>query len=647
MNIVPDVLQKRYQNLRELENGPFITIYSAEVNDKGSQSYLTIRMLHSPDSDYVKDFEQTVSDLKTLQSPQIAWVNESGEAAGVAFAICEYVEGIRLDSLLEKRGKPFTPQEAFSVALDILKALKTAHEKQVYWLKIKPSNLIITPQNELKIVDVGIDRPHFNQAKLDSAVLDTVYYESAEEAAGDVPTESSNLYSLGVVLYEMLSGRPPFVAATTFDLKQMHCEQTPVSLPDVDPKARRFKADQIVQKALAKEPTKRYQNIAEMTQDIQRYLAKNGGVLPLGVVVSPPPPLPPEPTFKEKSILWAGKSTTFVKGLWAEKTKRLWLIAVPILAVVLLGILLFTLSIKPSDGKGPLGVAGSITVTTTPLVSPLPTARTAAPTQRIAAPITTPAATTVAPTATATPDLFASLLKQIEDAKQAGNFELAAQLVDKLKDIQNPPKPDEVRSQAVDVYCRYGDDQARNADIGKGIEYLQKCLSEGPSDDYQALLERANLYREGATIFAKDKNWGAAVPTLEKLYGLDKGFRDIRDILLDAYFQFAGILDSNNDKATAQDLICNRARAMDLSDDKKAAVEARCKELTPPTATIRINTPPPAGGSGPINTPTPVRPTPPPQPPTPVPVNNTPTPVRPTPVPPTVCIIIKGVTTCR
>ena len=557
MNNLPE---EHYHNLELLEEAAFARINKAQ--HKSSREYVAVKRWYGSERDY---FNQEVATLESLQFPPLGQVSRTNDSARTPSITYQYVEGKRLDVLLKERGKPLTPPESISIALAVLEALKPFHQKSIFDLKIKPSNLVITPQGTLKILDFRIDRPRLDQANFKSGVLDTIYYESVEEAKGELPVESSNLYSLGIVLYEMLSGKPPFIAPTTFGLKQMHLQQKPANLPNLD-------LDHLIQKALSKEPAGRYPHIVEMSAALDSYLAKNGaGVLPLNRIVNPtlPPPPPPSPPDVGERI---GQPIRM-----NEKRPLVLVGLVVFIALTAIGFILSkdkTPTTVTNTDKTPTSVA--VVITTVP--PPVPTTKLATTTTQ--APTPTPTLTPVPTTPTPAGTPISGLFDQIGTAIDQNNWEEAVKLTNSLKENSNLTEPEKAKasSLAAQVYCTYGKEQAHK-DYTTGINYLDKCIQEDPSPENKALLEKTKQHKDAAAL-ANDKKWAEAIAQLKTLYEQDKSFTNTRDILVDAYLQYASAL-KTSDKTQAQDLVCNKAKSIELTDEQKGTIDTLCKELSP------------------------------------------------------------------
>src|SRR5213079_3209398 len=203
-----------------------------------------------------------------LSHPNIVGVYDVGEDDGLPFIVMEYVEGQTLADLLRRRGR-LEPDEAVALTLQACAGLETAHEAGLVHRDVKPQNLLVTPGGTVKIADFGIarslDGTHLTQA---GTVLGTAGYLAPEQAAGETVTAAADVYALGAVLYELLTGRPPYVAEslTELFLKQRHGSITPVRELARDVPAA---LEDTVMRALARDPRYRPESAAALAGELR------------------------------------------------------------------------------------------------------------------------------------------------------------------------------------------------------------------------------------------------------------------------------------------------------------------------------------------------------------------------------------------
>ncbi|WP_437187762.1 protein kinase domain-containing protein [Planctomicrobium sp. SH668] len=247
-----------YKILRELGSGGMGTVYLAENQE--TQAQVAMKVLPasmSREPGFVARFGREIKAMQELKSPHIVEFFDSGEADGTYYYTMEYVDGETLTSRL-KREKRIPWREAIEIATQICKALKSAHNCGIIHRDLKPSNLLLAKDGSVKLTDFGIAQL-FASTKLTvtGGILGTAEYMSPEQAQGHRATRQSDIYSLGAVLYVMLTGRPPFTGKTTLDIIQKHrfnqFDSPRRIVADIP-----FWLDEIVCQCLAKKPEARY-----------------------------------------------------------------------------------------------------------------------------------------------------------------------------------------------------------------------------------------------------------------------------------------------------------------------------------------------------------------------------------------------------
>jgi len=290
------------------------------------------------DEGFVMRFRREAQAAASIGHPHIVSVFDTGSDDGVHFIVMEYVEGRTLAEILAGGGR-ILPDRAIDIAMDVCTALEAAHAQGVIHRDIKPGNIMLNERGEVKVTDFGIARvtTTADTVAQTAAILGTASYLSPEQAQGQPVDGRSDIYSLGCVLYEMVTGRPPFLGDSPVAVasKQVLEQPTPPSRLNTDVTA---DLDAVILRALAKNPANRYQSAEEMHADLER--AKRGlpvqatPLLAAGTtqVLDRPPAHPTEvlsPTEPERRTNWVPIVVTLV--LIALLGALLWFLAVNVL----------------------------------------------------------------------------------------------------------------------------------------------------------------------------------------------------------------------------------------------------------------------------------------------------------------------------
>ena len=290
------------------------------------------------DEGFVMRFRREAQAAASIGHPHIVSVFDTGSDDGVHFIVMEYVEGRTLAEILAGGGR-ILPDRAIDIGMDVCRALEAAHAQGVIHRDIKPGNIMLNPRGEVKVTDFGIARVTATADTIEqtAAILGTASYLSPEQAQGQPVDGRSDIYSLGCVLYEMVTGRPPFLGDSPVAVasKQVLEQPTPPSRLNPDVTA---DLDAVILRALAKNPANRYQSAEEMHADLER--AKRGlpvqatPLLAAGTtqVLDRPPAHPTEvlsPTEPERRTNWVPIVVTLV--LIALLGALLWFLAVNVL----------------------------------------------------------------------------------------------------------------------------------------------------------------------------------------------------------------------------------------------------------------------------------------------------------------------------
>ncbi len=283
----PRLLGGRYELDGVVGRGGMAEVYRArDIRLDRIVAVKTLREDLARDQTFQARFRREAQSAASLNHPSIVAVYDTGEdMAGpthVPYIVMEYVDGRTLRELL-RDDRRLLPERALEITDGVLRALDYSHRNGIIHRDIKPGNVMLTRSAEVKVMDFGIARAVSDaQATMTQTaqVIGTAQYLSPEQARGERVDARSDLYSTGCLLYELLTGRPPFTGDSPVAIAYQHVRENPIPPSRVDPEIPAW-ADSIVLKAMAKDPAERYQSAAEMRTDIQRALS--------GVPVAAPP----------------------------------------------------------------------------------------------------------------------------------------------------------------------------------------------------------------------------------------------------------------------------------------------------------------------------------------------------------------------
>jgi serine/threonine-protein kinase len=273
--LINTLFDGRYRIMRKLGSGGMADVYLAEDEELGRR--VAIKILndrHANDEQFVERFRREAKNAAGLSHPNIVSIYDRGEAEGTYYIAMEYLDGRSLKELVVARG-PLPIQDAIAATRQVLGALRFAHRKGVVHRDIKPHNVMADADGRLKVTDFGIARAGVSQMTEAGSIIGTAQYLSPEQARGAAVDQRSDLYSVGIVLYEMLTGQVPFTGESPVEIAMKHLSDTPrppsMLRPEIPPDL-----DMVVLRALAKNPEDRFQTAEEMDAELERVAAGAG-----------------------------------------------------------------------------------------------------------------------------------------------------------------------------------------------------------------------------------------------------------------------------------------------------------------------------------------------------------------------------------
>ncbi len=269
--MIDTLIADRYKLIKKIAVGGTSDIYIA--TDIKLKREVAIKILARSDDgnrSFVAKFKKEAQILAKLNDPHIVSVYDWGEFEGSYYICMEYIKGRNLKDLIERKGI-IDPKAASIYAIQICKALEVAHQNNLIHRDIKPQNILITEDNKVKVTDFGIAKSLADDSTKTINIMGTANYISPEQAQGKILDRSTDIYSLGIVLYEMLTSDLPFRGASSIDITLKHINEKPIEpsilVDNIPPKI-----EKIVMKCLEKDPENRYKDASELREDIQNFL---------------------------------------------------------------------------------------------------------------------------------------------------------------------------------------------------------------------------------------------------------------------------------------------------------------------------------------------------------------------------------------
>lgn len=264
------IIGDRYEILEKIGTGGMSDVYKAKCHKLNR--FVAIKVLKqefSENANFVTKFRVEAQAAAGLMHPNIVNVYDVGEENGIYYIVMELVEGITLKKYIEKKAR-LSVKEAVSIAIQVSMGIEAAHNNHIIHRDIKPQNIIISKEGKVKVTDFGIAKAATSNT-ITSNVMGSVHYTSPEQARGGYSDEKSDIYSLGITLFEMLTGRVPFNGETTVAIAIKHIQE-PIPSPRDYVSEIPVSVEQIVFKCCQKSPDRRYQSMAELVADLKQSL---------------------------------------------------------------------------------------------------------------------------------------------------------------------------------------------------------------------------------------------------------------------------------------------------------------------------------------------------------------------------------------
>lgn len=264
------ILGKRYQIVEKISVGGMSNVYKAlDMNLKRYDAVKILKEEFAQNPEFLEQFRQEANSVAGLNHPNIVNIYNVGNEGGLQYIVMEYIKGKTLKKVIKEKGRLFQDQ-VINYSEQIAKGLQHAHLNGIIHRDIKPQNILITDDDRVKIFDFGIAKHSESSTITNSGrIIGSVHYFSPEQARGLITDGRSDIYSLGIVMYEMVTGRVPFDSESPVTIALKHMQEPVIPPKTINPGIS-DKLNAVIMKAVAKDPIDRYQNMDEMLTDIQR-----------------------------------------------------------------------------------------------------------------------------------------------------------------------------------------------------------------------------------------------------------------------------------------------------------------------------------------------------------------------------------------
>lgn len=269
------ILNNRYKLLQRVGSGGMAAVYKAQ--DLSLGRLVAVKILHeslTDDAVFLRRFQEEAHAAANLSHPNIVTVHDIGQDNHRSYIVMEFVDGQTLKGMIreakEKSGRGFSIPQTVDLAIQICAGIGYAHRAGLVHCDVKPQNVLITRDNRVKVADFGIARA-VNQSEHSSSMMwGTPHYFAPEQAAGQAATPASDVYAIGIIIFEMLTGRLPFESDTLAGLVLKHLHEAPPPISQINPTVPP-QLEQIINKILSKEPVGRYRTAGQLEQILRAY----------------------------------------------------------------------------------------------------------------------------------------------------------------------------------------------------------------------------------------------------------------------------------------------------------------------------------------------------------------------------------------
>ena len=269
------IVGDRYEIVSKVGSGGMADVYKAK--DHKLNRFVAMKVMKpefSSDTNFISKFQREAQAAAGLAHPNVVNVFDVGEDQGVNYIVMELVEGITLKEYISKKGK-LTVKEATSIAIQVAMGLEAAHNRNIVHRDIKPQNIIISTDGKVKVTDYGIARAASSNT-ISTNAMGSVHYSSPEQVRGGYSDYKSDIYSLGITMYEMVTGMVPFDGDTTVAIAIKHLQEEMIPPSEITPDLP-HSLEEIIMKCTQKSPDRRYSTLAELINDLKHSLIDPNG----------------------------------------------------------------------------------------------------------------------------------------------------------------------------------------------------------------------------------------------------------------------------------------------------------------------------------------------------------------------------------